>query len=74
MLWSTHLNNKYAQCLVKFDEGTITGKFTHLDPLITSDGGHGMVFRDGEDLMLTYHSPNITNFEHPVFIKLNKLK
>lgn len=74
MLWSTHLNNKYAQCLVKFDEGTITGKFTHLDPIVTSDGGHGMVFRDGENLILTYHSPNKTDYERPVFVNLNKLK
>ncbi len=74
MLWSTHLNNQYAQCLVKFDDGTITGRFTHLDPIITSDGGHGMLFRKDDDLMLTYHSPNKTDYERPVFIKLNKLK
>ena len=74
MLWSTHLNNKYAQCLVKFDENKISGIFTHQKPLITSDGGHGMLFRDGDDLMLSYHSPNTTNFEHPVFVKINELK
>lgn len=74
MLWSTHLNNRYAQCLLRFDDGTITGKFTHLDPIVTSDGGHGMLFRSGEDLFLTYHSPNKTDYERPVFIKLNNLK
>ena len=74
MLWSTHLNNKYAQCLVKFTDNTITGNFTHEKPLIESDGGHGMLFRDGDNLMLTYHSPNQTDYERPVFIKLNELK
>ena len=74
MLWSTHLNKKYAQCLVKFDEGTIGGIFTHQKPVITNDGGHGMVFKDNDELILTYHSPNMTGFEHPVFIKINKLK
>lgn len=74
MLWSTHLNNKYAQCLVRFNDNTITGKFTHEKPIIESDGGHGMLFRDKEDLMLTYHSPNQTDYERPVFVKLNELK
>lgn len=74
MLWSTHLNNKYAQCLVRFNDNIITGKFTHEKPIIESDGGHGMLFRDKEDLMLTYHSPNQTDYERPVFVKLNKLK
>ena len=74
MLWSTHLNNKYAQCLVRFNDNTITGKFTHENPIIESDGGHGMLFRDKEDLMLTYHSPNQTDYERPVFVKLNELK
>ena len=74
MLWSTHLNNKYAQCLVKFTDNSITGNFTHEKPLIESDGGHGMLFRDGDNLMLTYHSPNQTDYERPVFIKLNELK
>lgn len=74
MLWSTHLNNKYAQCLVRFNDNTITGKFTHEKPIIESDGGHGMLFRDNENLMLTYHSPNQTDYERPVFVKLNELK
>ena len=74
MQMSTHQNNKYAQCLVKFTDNSITGNFTHEKPLIESDGGHGMLFRDGDNLMLTYHSPNQTDYERPVFIKLNELK
>ena len=67
MLWSTFIKGKYAECLVKFEEGEIGEKFEHLEPLITNDGGHGMIFSDGEILRLTYHSPNQTNFERPVF-------
>lgn len=73
MLWSTFIKDKYAECLVKFEDGTITGKFYHLNPLITDDGGHGMIFRFGNDLILTYHSPNISSSEHPVFLKINNI-
>ncbi len=70
MLWSTHLKGKYAQCLVKFIGGEIGMDFEHLEPLITDDGGHGMIFSDGKDLFLTYHSPNKSGTEHPVFKRL----
>jgi hypothetical protein len=59
---------------IRFNDNTITGKFTHEKPIIESDGGHGMLFRDKEELMLTYHSPNQTDYERPVFVKLNELK
>jgi GH43 family beta-xylosidase len=70
MIWSTFINGKYAQCLAKSSNAHIDGEFVHLPPLITDDGGHGMVFRDGERLCLTFHTPNQTDYERPVIIEL----
>lgn len=67
MLWSTFINHKYAECLVKFKDGKLGTNFEHLPPLITDDGGHGMLFKKGEDLLLTFHTPNKTGKERPVF-------
>ncbi|MFR5875223.1 MAG: glycoside hydrolase family 43 protein [Eubacterium sp.] len=70
LIWSTFINDKYAQCIAKSDNGEITGKFVHLPPLITDDGGHGMIFKANDKLLLTFHSPNKTNFERPIFKEL----
>ncbi|MDE6111467.1 MAG: glycoside hydrolase family 43 protein [Eubacterium sp.] len=67
MIWSTFINHQYAQCLAKSDNGEIDGNFVHLPPLITNDGGHGMLFHSKDGLMLTFHTPNQTNFERPTF-------
>lgn len=71
MIWSTSINDKYAECIVRFNEGSIKGEFEHLKPLIDDDGGHGMIFNslDGR-LMLTFHTPNITDYERPEFVEL----
>ena len=69
MLWSTFIRGQYAECLVRFENG-INGTFEHLEPLIDDDGGHGMVFYAGERLMLTFHTPNVTDYERPKFIEL----
>lgn len=70
MIWSTFINHKYAQCVARSDNGSITGNFEHLPPLITDDGGHGMIFTANGELLLTFHSPNQTGFERPRFIRL----
>lgn len=70
MLWSTFPGGKYAECVARSDNGEIDGHFEHLDPIITNDGGHGMIFRTDDCLMLTYHSPNTRSKERPVFRKL----
>lgn len=66
LMWSTSIKGKYAQCIAKSDNGEIDGEFVHLEPIITEDGGHGMLFFAGGRLILTYHTPNQTNFERPV--------
>ncbi len=73
LIWSTFINHKYAQCIAKSDNGDIDGKFIHLPPLITDDGGHGMIFKAGDKLMLTFHTPNQTGYERPVFRELEDL-
>ena len=70
MLWSTFIKGNYAECLVKFDGGEIGTDFTHLEPLINDDGGHGMVFADENNLYLTFHSPNKSGFEKPRFVEI----
>lgn len=70
MIWSTFINGEYSECIAKSDNNEIDGNFVHLQPLITDDGGHGMIFTSDNKLMLTFHSPNKTNCEHPVFKEL----
>lgn len=70
MLWSTHIDNKYAIAIAKSDNDNIDGNFVHLDPLFTQDGGHSMVFKKGSKLMITYHEPNISLLERPVIKEL----
>ncbi len=70
MLWSTVINDKYAECIVKFDNGDITGNFEHLTPLSNEDGGHGMVFQVEGENYFVMHSPNTGGLERPVFSKL----
>lgn len=73
MLWSTFVNHKYCQCIAKSDNGEIDGNFIHLPPLISDDGGHGMIFSFDNKLMLTFHSPNQTGFERPTFTELEDI-
>ena len=73
MIWSSFMENRYAQLLLRFDDGEPSMNFTHLPPLLTSDGGHGMIFRKNGELLLTLHSPNVHGEERPVFLKLRDL-
>lgn len=70
MIWSTFIDHKYAECMVRFTDGEISPDYEHLEPLIKNDGGHGMIFRKEKDLYLTYHTPNQTLSERPAFKKL----
>ena len=70
MIWSTFPKGLYAECLVKFEGGSIKNSFEHLDPLIDDDGGHGMIFRADDKLYLTFHSPNKSGSERPFFVEI----
>ena len=65
MIWSTFPKGLYAECVVKFEGGSIKNSFEHLAPLIDDDGGHGMIFRADDKLYLTFHSPNSSGSERP---------
>lgn len=70
MIWSTFIKGKYAECVVRFENGSIRNNFEHLEPLIKDDGGHGMLFKSNDKLFLTFHTPNQTDCERPSFIEL----
>lgn len=67
MIWSTFIDHQYAECVVRFKDGVINKNFEHIEPLITNDGGHGMIFSANGKLYLTYHTPNTKGEEHPAF-------
>lgn len=72
MIWST-CDDGYKQCISQSDNGSIFGKWNHLIPLFTDDGGHGMVFEDLKGrLKLTLHCPNISLKEKPVFFDIEE--
>ena len=70
MLWSSSGYNGYAMGTSVAED--ITGPWRHSKtPLIDCDGGHGMLFRDGEDMYLTYHRPNFpSTAERPYFVRV----
>ena len=70
MLWSSFIKGKYAEMMVKFNDKTLGKNLTHLPPLVDSDGGHGMIFCDGQKSYLTYHTPNKKECEHPFFVEI----
>lgn len=67
MLWSSGVKGKYAELVVKFKDGKLGLEFEHLEPLLDSDGGHGMIFSDGENSYFTFHTPNVRGEERPEF-------
>jgi GH43 family beta-xylosidase len=67
MIWSSFIKGNYAEFVVKFKNGKLGLEFEHMQPLIDDDGGHGMIFSDGEKTYFTYHTPNTSLLEHPEF-------
>jgi len=70
LIWSTFIHHQYCQCVARSDNGEIDGNFIHLPPIITDDGGHGMIFKNDSQLMLTFHTPNTTGDERPIIKRL----
>lgn len=73
MIWSTFVQQQYHECLVRFKDGELGMDFEHLPPLITDNGGHGMIFEDEKGLHLTYHYPNTKLYEHAYFCDIEDL-
>ena len=68
MIWSSFIMGRYVELAVRFADGKLGTDLEHLRPLYTEDGGHGMIFCDGNRLQFTFHSPNTPGEEHPAFI------
>lgn len=67
MLWSSHGKDGYAMGMATADR--IDGKWTQIEkPLISSNGGHGMVFEDKGKLFITYHMPNNPHMQERPYI------
>ena len=67
MIWSSFVKGNYAELVVRFKNGRLGPDFEHVAPLIDNDGGHGMIFSDGEKTYFTYHTPNKGLLERPAF-------
>ncbi len=65
MLWSSLGGKGYAMGCALSESGKITGSWKQIEPpLVSKDGGHGMVFRDfSGSLQITWHTPNKTPLE-----------
>ena len=70
LIWSTFIGKSYIEALVRFKDGVINQNFEHLEPIITDDGGHGMIFKAKNKLFLTFHSPNRTDYERVKLIEI----
>lgn len=74
MLWSSTGDKGYAMGIAQSQSGDITGPWIQQEsPLWSDDGGHGMLFRTHDArLLLTFHQPNNTPKERPVFIEIEE--
>ena len=74
MLWSSTGTKGYAMGYARSETGTISGPWRQVaEPLWAEDGGHGMIFRAfDERLILTFHSPNNSPEERPVFVEIEE--
>jgi arabinan endo-1,5-alpha-L-arabinosidase len=74
LLWSSFSASGYAMGWARSSGGTVLGPWVQADePLVDRDSGHGMLFRalDGR-LLATWHSPNASPFERPVFAEVRE--
>ena len=75
MLWSSFGEKGYALGIARSETGLITGPWKQDSiPLWAEDGGHGMIFRSFDNrLFLTFHRPNKSLLERPVFIEIDEV-
>lgn len=74
LLWSSFGKKGYVQLVAHSDTNTLRGNWSiRQQPLYLNDGGHGMIFRDGEgNRILTLHTPNRSLKERPIFLPLTE--
>ena len=57
MLWSSHGKDGYAMGMAVADK--IDGEWKQIEtPIVSQNGGHGMIFEKDGRLFITYHQPN----------------
>ena len=72
MIWSSFIDGKYAVLHSEADE--LLGKWTHLQPWLSEDGGHAMLFTDFNGVKrISFHTPNNAPLERAVFIEKAKV-
>lgn len=73
MLWSSFSETGYSIGIAESSNNEITGAWTQrLTPLLASDGGHSMLFRDKDfELQITFHQPNIPGRERAQIFKVD---
>lgn len=73
-IWSTIGADGYMMCISRSDNGDIDGKWTVLQrPLNNNDGGHGMIFKSGdENNFLVLHQPNIHSLERAIIYRFEE--
>jgi len=76
MLWSSIGDKGYTLGIARSDSGKIQGPWIHEEkPLITENGGHGMLFQTFEGkLFLTIHKPSISPDERLTFFEVRERK
>lgn len=74
MIWSGFTAEGYCEAVARSGSGEIDGPWTNDERLLLrGDGGHGMIFRDGEGrLKLVFHRPNNTPMERPHLVPLRE--
>ncbi len=74
MLWSSIGVQGYAMGCALSESGELSGPWRqNREPVVSRDGGHGMVFRDfSGDLQLTWHSPNKTPLERFIYHRVTE--
>ncbi len=72
-IWSSFSKGEYVEAISRSDNGSIKGKWTIDEKLLyEKDGGHGMIFTDlSGNGKFTFHSPNETPLERPMFISVD---
>lgn len=72
MIWSSFIDGKYAVLHSEADE--LLRKWTHLQPWLSEDGGHAMLFTDFNGVKrISFHTPNNAPLERAVFIEKAKV-
>jgi hypothetical protein len=72
MAWSSWGTQEYAVGVAVSDSGRIAGPWRQLErPLYPANGGHGMLFRDGDgQIYFVLHAPNDKYMERPHFLRV----